>query len=133
MPFDESLAGRVRIMVVRRKHFTEKRMFGGIGFLLEGHMCIGVWKRWLIQRLGPEQAAIALQQPTAREFDITGRALHGWVMIDEAGLHDDAELRRWCNQAEWFVRTLPVQHEKQESRRTTRRPAVKSRSPTCSL
>lgn len=83
-------------------------MFGGIGFLLGGNMCVGVWKEFLILRLGPEQAATALTQPGVKAFDITGKPMRGWVMVDAADLHDRPTLQAWIDQAIHFVRTLPV-------------------------
>src|SRR5262245_49709937 len=75
MAFDEALAERIRKGLARRKNIQEKKMFGGIGFLLNGNMLVGVWKESLIVRLGPEDGDEALLEPHVREFDITGRAM----------------------------------------------------------
>jgi hypothetical protein len=107
MPFDANLADRVRKILRRRTNISEKKMFGGVGFLLSGNMCVGVWKNWLILRLGPEQGESALREPFVKEFDITGRPMRGWVMIDPGGLEGDDDLRRWCDAAVRFVKTLP--------------------------
>jgi TfoX/Sxy family transcriptional regulator of competence genes len=106
VPYDEALAGRVRATLARRKNITEKKMFGGVGWLLNGNMCVGVWKRWLIARLG-EAFADALREPDVRPFDITGKALGGWVMVGPEALTGDDELREWVNRCVRFVRTLP--------------------------
>lgn len=82
-------------------------MFGGIGFLLHGNMLVGVWKTSLIARLGPQGAAAALREEHVREFDITGRPMQGWVMIDPDGLESDAELAMWLQRSHDFVKTLP--------------------------
>ena len=82
-------------------------MFGSVGFLLHGNMCVGVWKSSLIVRLDPEQAGAALQLPEVREFDITGRPMKGWIMVEPDGLESDEQLRGWINQAKEFVVTLP--------------------------
>ena len=107
MPYDPALAERVRKLVARRKNFTEKKMFGGVGFLLAGNMCVGVWKEWLIVRLGPDEAEAALREPHVKEFDITGKAMRGWAMVGPGGLEGDDDLSRWCEAAIKFVRTLP--------------------------
>ena len=107
MPFDEALAARVRSLLSHEDGFAEKRMFGGVGFLLDGNMCVGVWKEFLILRLGGDAAEDALTQPGFREFDITGRAMNGWVMAEPAAVRDDDELMHWTERAVRFVRTLP--------------------------
>lgn len=83
-------------------------MFGGVGFLLDGNMLVGVWQDSLIARLGPEQADEALGQPHVREFDITGRAMKGWVMVEPEGMEDDSQLADWIERAIDFVATLPA-------------------------
>jgi len=105
MPFDESLAARVRPLL-RRRGFAEKRMFGGVGFLLHGKMCAGVWKDSLILRIGPDAYEHALTRPFVRVFDVTGRPMTGWVMVDPGGVRDDAALVLWLEQAVAFVRGL---------------------------
>ena len=107
MSFEATLAERVRHPLARKKGFVEKRMFGGLAFLRHGNMCVGVWKESLILRLGTTQAEKALEHFFVREFDITGRPMTGWVMIDHADLQNDDELADWIAQAIRFVRTLP--------------------------
>jgi TfoX/Sxy family transcriptional regulator of competence genes len=107
MAFDAAIADRVRPLMRRRRGFAEKKMFGGVGFLLDGNMCVGVWKEFLIVRCGPDGYEEALQRRGVREFDITGRAMAGWVMIELGGFRDDAELSEWVAAAVDFVRTLP--------------------------
>jgi TfoX/Sxy family transcriptional regulator of competence genes len=107
MAFDEELAERVRAEFARKKNVTEKKMFGGVGWLLNGNICVGVWKHWLIARLGDEYAD-ALRDANVREFDITGKAMKGWVMVEPAGVASDEELRDWVKRCVAFVRTLPA-------------------------
>lgn len=107
MAYSESLAARVRQMLAGRRDIGEKKMFGGIGFLLNGNMLVGVWKDSLIARLGTDQAAEALKRPHVGEFDITGRAMRGWVLIEADGLDTDADLGEWIDLALEFVQTLP--------------------------
>ena len=108
MAYSEPLAERIRHGFARRRNVDEKQMFGGIGFLLNGNMCVGVWKDSLIARVGPEQYEAALQQPFVREFDITGRAMKGWVLVAPAGLEDDDQLAEWIQRAVKFVGKLPA-------------------------
>ena len=69
-------------------------MFGGVGFLLNGNLLVGVWKDSLCVRLGPDQAEEALLEPHVKEFDITGRPMKGWVLVEPEGVEDDDQLKR---------------------------------------
>jgi TfoX/Sxy family transcriptional regulator of competence genes len=72
MAFSEALAGRIRDALARKKGVKEKKMFGGVGFLQNGNLLVGVWKDSLIVRLGPDEGDEALKVPHVKEFDITG-------------------------------------------------------------
>ena len=93
MAYSESLAERIRQRLARRKSVEEKKMFGGIGFLLNGNMCIGVWKDSLVARVGPDRYDEALQERFVSEFDITGRAMTGRVLIAPEGIEEDDQLQ----------------------------------------
>jgi TfoX/Sxy family transcriptional regulator of competence genes len=108
MPFSAALAERIRQAVNRRKNIEEKKMFGGVGFLLNGNMLVGVWKDSLIVRLGAEESDGALQEPHVKEFAITGRAMKGWILVGPEGVQDDAQLSAWIQRAVTFVTTLPA-------------------------
>jgi TfoX/Sxy family transcriptional regulator of competence genes len=108
MAFNEALAERIRLALRRKKGVTEKKMFGGIGFLLNGNMLVGVWKESLIVRLGPEQYENCLKDSHVKEFDITGRAMKGWVLVEAKGIEDDDQLEDWIQQALQFVGKLPA-------------------------
>jgi TfoX/Sxy family transcriptional regulator of competence genes len=112
MAYSQSLADRMRRILGRQRGIIEKKMFGGVGLLLNGNMCVGVWKTSLIVRIEPERASDALQQPHAREFDVTGRPMKGWLLIEAEGVDDDAQLATWIQQAVEFVRTLPAKKSK---------------------
>ena len=112
VPYDETLAAELRKLLSRRKNIAEKKMFGGLGFLLGGNICCGVWKDFLILRLGDEVARRVLTEEHARQFNITGRPMRGWVMIEPAGWHDDARLRRWIGWAVDFTAALPAKSAK---------------------
>jgi TfoX/Sxy family transcriptional regulator of competence genes len=107
MAFNEALAERVRQGLSRRKNVEEKKMFGGVGFLLNGNMLVGVWKDSLIVRLGPDNYDDALLEPHVEEFDITGRAMKGWVLVKSEGIGNEKQLTDWIERATKFVKTLP--------------------------
>ena len=107
MPFDESLAARIRDTLSRTKGVEERKMFGGICFLLDGNALAGVWKDRLIARLGPDEGEAALLEPHVRAFDITGRPMRNWVAVESEGVEDDDQLKGWIERATKFVRTLP--------------------------
>jgi hypothetical protein len=104
--YDEELAGRVRAVLPRGEAVTEREMFGGLAFMLGGHMFCGIVKDALMARLGPEAADRALDQPHVRPMDFTGRPMKGMVFIDPAGLQGDA-LRQWVDAAAGYARGLP--------------------------
>lgn len=107
MAYSESLAFRIRDVLVGQRGFTEKKMFGGIAFLLYGNMCVGVWQTSLIVRLGAEQGATALKEDNVAQFAPTGRPMKGWVVVDADGLETDGQLSQWIELAVDFVETLP--------------------------
>ncbi len=111
MAFSEALAERIRHALARRKNVEEKKMFGGVGFLLNGNMLVGVWKDSLIVRLGPDEDDLALLEPHVREFDITGRPMKGWVLVEAEGVEDYDQLKGWIERALKFVKTLPKKEE----------------------
>jgi TfoX/Sxy family transcriptional regulator of competence genes len=106
MAYDEDLADRVRAVLPATEPVTERQMFGGLAFMLGGHMFCGVVKDALMVRLGPEGADRALDQPHVRPMDFTGRPLKGMVFVGPAGLHGPA-LRRWIDAAAEYARRLP--------------------------
>ena len=107
MPFDEALAGRVRRLLKRRRGVTERRMFGGLCFLLNGNMCCGVERGRLVVRTGPTQYERALKRPYARPMDFTGRPLKGFVYVDARGCRSAAALKAWITLGADFAASLP--------------------------
>ncbi|MEU9305568.1 TfoX/Sxy family protein [Streptomyces sp. NPDC048269] len=95
MTYDEGLAQRIREQLRERPDITEKRMFGGLSFLLCGHMSVGVVGDELIARVGPDRAEEALARPEARPMDFTGRPMRGWVTVGGPALAEDSVLRHW--------------------------------------
>jgi hypothetical protein len=104
--YDEDLADRVRTVLPAGEAVTERQMFGGLAFMLGGHMFCGVVRDALMARLGPEAAGRALGQPHVRPMDFTGRPMKGMVFIDSAGLEGDA-LWQWVGTAAGYARGLP--------------------------
>jgi TfoX/Sxy family transcriptional regulator of competence genes len=111
MAFSEALAGRIRRRLARRKNVEEKKMFGGVGFLLNGNLLVGVWKESLVVRLGEEEGEEALKEPHVKEFDITGRPMRNWVLVGPEGVQDDEQLRAWIRRAMKFVGALPAKEK----------------------
>lgn len=106
MAYDEGLAQRIREQIAGHSGITEKKMFGGLSFLLNGNMACGVIKDELIVRVGP--ASDAVHQPHARPFDMTGRPMNGWVVVAPAGFEADDALHHWLEQGVHFARSLPA-------------------------
>ena len=107
MAYDETLAARIRDALARKKNVEEKKMFGGVGFLLNGNMLVGVWKDSLIARLGPEQGDEALLEPHVKVFDITGKPMKNWILVEPEGIVEDNQLKDWIQRAVKFVGKLP--------------------------
>ncbi len=82
MPYDEKIETAIDAVTGRWKNMGKKRMFGGVFCLLKGNMCFGIYKDFLVVRAGKEAAEKALKTAEARPFDITGRSMAGWVMVD---------------------------------------------------
>lgn len=107
MPYNEQIEIRIENIISNWKKTDRKKMFGGVCHLLNGNMFCGVYKDFLILRLGVEKADEALTLPHARPFDITGKPMKGWVMVAQDGFKEDQTLIDWLNQAKEFVRSLP--------------------------
>jgi hypothetical protein len=104
--YDEALAARVRDLLAERSEVREQRMFGGLTFMVRGHMCCGVHGDELIVRLDPADEADALARPHARPMDFTGRPLRGFVTVGSAGVLGDS-LGRWVDEAVRRAESLP--------------------------
>lgn len=107
MAYDEGLAHRVRQVLADMEGLEEKKMFGGVGFMLRGNMACGVNGEDLIVRVGPEGYETALDRPHARPFDFTGRPMKGWVMVAPAGYESEVELNDWVDKGLNFALSLP--------------------------
>jgi TfoX/Sxy family transcriptional regulator of competence genes len=107
MAYDEGLAQRIREALDEPPGFVEKKMFGGIGFMLQGNLACGVIGDELIVRVGPDRYEHALAKPHTRPFDFTGRPMTGWITLAPGGYESDNDLRRWVEQGINFAKSLP--------------------------
>lgn len=107
MAYDEALADRVRELLAAQPELSEKRMFGGISFLVAGRMSCGVIGEDLVVRLSPEEGAAALAEDGVRPMDFTGRPMKGWIYVAPEATADDAQLAGWVEAGVAFASSLP--------------------------
>jgi hypothetical protein len=107
MAFDKGLAQRVREVLEVVPGFAEKKMFGGLGFMIFGNMACGIIGDAIIVRVGPERHQEALKRPHTKPFDYTGKAMRGWVVVSSDGIAEDEELEAWLHRGVDFARSLP--------------------------
>jgi len=107
MPYNEGIAARLREQFADMPNVAEKKMFGGIAFMVNGHMSCGVTNATLMVRVGPDNYEYALARPHARTMDFTGKPLKGFVYVAPAGFESDAALASWVDLSLDFVLRLP--------------------------
>ena len=107
MGYDEQLADRVRSLLAVFPGISERKMFGGLAFLLRGNMCCGVVGGELMVRVGRESYEAALHEPYAREMDFTGRPLRGFIYVAAEGLTSEGDLRAWVERGARYAESLP--------------------------
>jgi len=107
MAYDETATQRVREALTKYAGITEKKMFGGLAFLLRGHMCCGITGDELMVRVGPQGYEAALSRPHTRKMDFTGKPLKGFVFVKPAGFGAKKDLKAWIEKATDFVLSLP--------------------------
>lgn len=107
MAYDDGLAQRVSEVLIDQDGVVEKKMFGGLVFMVRGHMCCGVMADALMVRVGPDQYEEALKQPFARKMDFTGRPMRGLVTVDALGFETEEDLTAWVQRGLDFVLFLP--------------------------
>lgn len=108
MAYDEGLAERIREVLAGNPEIKEKKMFGGLAFMLNGNMACGLIKEDLLVRVGPEKYKKALAQTGAREMDFTGRPSKGTVLVSAEGYEDDKKLTTWIIQGLDYAGSLPA-------------------------
>ena len=107
MAFDEGLAERIRDLAGGEPGLSERKMFGGLCFMLHGNMSFGIVGSELMVRVGPDAYEEALALPDAREMDFTGRSMRGMVYVGEGGLAEDQDLSAWLERGLAFAGSLP--------------------------
>ena len=108
MPYDEKLADRIRKQLGKRKGLSEKKMFGGIAFMINGKMCVGVHKAELIVRIEPAETDKALAEKHTRIFDLSGgRPMKGWILVKPSGLKNETALAKWILKGSDYASSLP--------------------------
>ena len=108
MAYDEGLAQRIQELLAGRPGLVEKKMFGGVGYMLHGNMACGVNKDDLIVRVAPDSNDELLARPHARQFDLTGRPMKGWILVAAAGYESDADLQEWVDLGVAYALSLPA-------------------------
>ena len=108
MAYDEDLANRIRELVLSERGVTEKRMFGGLAFLIDGNMSVSAsGQGGLLLRVDPTETDVLLSKPHAHPFEMRGRAMEGWLRVDAAGLRTKGQLERWVARGIAYARSLP--------------------------
>jgi TfoX/Sxy family transcriptional regulator of competence genes len=108
MGYDEDLANRIRELVSDEAGLTEKRMFGGLAFLINGNMSVSAsGQGGLLLHVDPDETDALLQEPHAHPFEMRGRTMRGWLRVDAEGLKTDRELRRWVQRGVSYAHSLP--------------------------
>ena len=108
MAYDEKLAGRVRSALSNTMNVTERKMFGGVAFMVRGNMCCGVIDDRLMVRVGPEAYNKAVKLANAGPMDFTGKAMRGFVYVDAEGVRTAGQLGAWVKRGLAFVDGLPA-------------------------
>ena len=112
MPYNERLADRIRAIVGERPDLTERKMFGGLAFMLNGNMFCGITRDDLMVRVGADRFEEALALPGARPMDFTGRPMKGMAFVGPEGYATDEALRGWIEQTLEYARSLPEKKAK---------------------
>lgn len=108
MAYDEELANRIRELVSAEPGMTEKRMFGGLAFLINGNMSVSAsGQGGLLLRVDPDETDALVSKPHARRFEMRGRAMDGWLRIDAEGVKTKRELEAWVKRGVAYARSLP--------------------------
>ena len=107
MAYNEKLAIRIRDVIADQKGLSEKKMFGGLAFLVNGHMCCGIVGEELMVRVGPDSYDGALKEPYVRPMDFTGRPMKGMIYVSRDGIRTKAQLARWVGKGVAYTESLP--------------------------
>ena len=108
MAYDEGLAQRIREELGTTAGVVEKRMFGGVGFMVQGNMACGVHGQEMIVRVGPDEHPKALKKAHVRAFDLTGKPMAGWILVKPEGIASDKDLAYWVKLGAQYAGSLPA-------------------------
>ena len=108
MAYDEQLAERIRELLAEEPNLTEKKMFGGIGFMVGGNMAVGASSQGgILVRVDPEQSDELVSSTPAYPMEMRGRSMAGWLQVDAEHVQDEAELAKWVEIGSGYARSLP--------------------------
>ena len=108
MAYDEELAMRIRELLLEEQHVTEKPMFGGLAFMVDGHMAVAASRQGgVLVRVDPDKADALLARSGAEPMEMRGRPMKGWLRVDPHAVRTKAQLRKWVDRGTAFVHTLP--------------------------
>ena len=108
MANDEPLSERIRQILSRRGRVSERKMFGGVCFMINGNMCVGTWKGSLIVRFDKKNHDETLAEPHTKPADMNGRVIKGWALVEPAGIESENDLTVWVDRAARFAESLPA-------------------------
>ena len=107
-PEDDALIERIRPLLAAREGSSERRMFGGVCFMIGGNMCLGTWKGALLVRLDRKDHEATLAEPHTRPADMNGRVMKGWAVVEPAGIASESGLAGWVDRAAAHAASLPA-------------------------
>lgn len=107
MANDEPLNRRIRQILSKWERVSERKMFGGACFMINGNMCVGTWKGSLIVRLDKKNHHETLAEPHTKPADMNGRVMKGWALVEPAGIESEEDLADWVDRAARFAESLP--------------------------
>lgn len=113
MAYDAALEQRIDVLVDTWQGLAKRKMFGGIGYVIGGNMAFGIWKSALVVRCGPERQFECLRERHTSRFDVTGRPMKGWLLVEAGGFSSEAALRRWLTLGYAFASSLPPKPERE--------------------
>jgi TfoX/Sxy family transcriptional regulator of competence genes len=108
MVYDLELADRIRTVVQAERGLTERRMFGGLAFLIQGNMAVSASREGgLLLRVDPDEAESLISEPHVRRFEMRGRKMNGWLRVDAEVVESDDDLRGWVRRGVTYAHSLP--------------------------
>jgi TfoX/Sxy family transcriptional regulator of competence genes len=119
--YNAKLEEKIDAAVQLWQNVDKKKMFGGVGYLLKGNMCFGIWKDSLIVRMDRDLAEKSLTGRNVKPFDITGRPMAGWILVEAAGWKWPVNLAKWLKVGKQFALSLPEKKGKKKAKKKTLR------------